>query len=138
MSDCVFCDIVAGRSPASFVYRDSATVAFMDIAALNSGQVVVIPRIHAPYLKDLDEETGASLFTATTRVCHALRHSGIPMDAHNLFLADGVEAGQEIFHVHFLVIPRHKNDDMTITGVWTRPGREELDRQAKMIRKALE
>ena len=55
MSDCIFCDIVAGSSQASFVYRDAAAVAFMDIATLNPGQVVVIPRVHAPYLKDLDE-----------------------------------------------------------------------------------
>ena len=136
MSDCVFCDIVAGTSPASFIYRDAATVAFMDISTLNAGQVVVIPRVHAPYLKDLDEATGAAFFTATMRVCNALRRSGIPMDALNLFLADGAEAGQEVFHVHFLVIPRLKSDDMKVRGTWTNPTREELERQATLIREA--
>ena len=136
MSDCVFCDIIAGGSPASFVYQDEAAVAFMDISTLNAGQVVVIPRFHAPYLKDLDEATGAAFFTATQRVCNALRHSGITMDALNLFLADGVEAGQEIFHVHFLVIPRLKTDDMKVNGTWVAPSRGDLDVQAGLIRTA--
>lgn len=30
MSDCIFCDIVAGEAPASFVYRDELVSAFLD------------------------------------------------------------------------------------------------------------
>ena len=35
MSDCVFCDIVAGTAPASIVYQDDIVVAFMDIRPLH-------------------------------------------------------------------------------------------------------
>ena len=138
MSDCIFCDIVAREAPASLVYQDSATIAFMDISSLNSGQVVVIPRKHCAHLKDMDEATGESLFTASTRVCQAIRNSGIPCDGINLFLADGEAAGQEIFHIHILIIPRLKNDAMKITGNWQQPTRRELDKLAEKIRQGPE
>ena len=88
MSDCIFCDIVDGKAPASFVYRDDITLAFMDISSLNTSQVVVIPQKHFVYLADMDETTGKHFFTTTTHVYQAIRRSGIPCDGINLFLAD--------------------------------------------------
>ena len=136
MSDCIFCDIADGKAPASFVYRDDITLAFMDISSLNTGQVVVIPRTHFVYLADMDETTGKHFFTTTTRVCRAIRKSGINCDGINLFLADGEAAGQEIFHLHFLVIPRIRDDSMKITGEFTNQARHELDELAVKIQQA--
>jgi histidine triad (HIT) family protein len=138
MSDCVFCDIAAGKARASFVYQDNATLAFMDISTLNRGQVVVTTREHLPYLADMDEATGAQFFKTTRRVCRAIRNSGIECDGINLFLADGEAANQEVFHVHFLVIPRLKGDSMRVTGDWNKPDRSELDEAAAKIRSAFE
>jgi histidine triad (HIT) family protein len=138
MSDCVFCDIVAGKAPASFVYQDDLTLAFMDISTLNPGQTVVIPRKHFPYMADIDEATGRQLFNTTMRVSQAIRNSGLKCDGINLFLADGEAANQEIFHLHFLIIPRLKGDSMKVTGNWTNPARGELDEIAARIRRACE
>lgn len=138
MSDCVFCDIVAGKEPASIVYQDDLTLAFMDITTLNPGQTVVIPREHFACLSETDEATGKQLFTTTMRVSQAIRNSGLKCDGINLFLADGEAANQEIFHLHFLIIPRLKGDSMKITGNWTNPARSELDGIAARIRRACE
>ncbi len=138
MSDYIFCDIATGKVRASFVYQDDDTLAFMDISTLNRGQVVVVPRKHFPYLADMDEDTGAQLFKTTMRVCRAIRNSGIECDGINLFLADGEAANQEVFHVHFLVIPRLKGDSMKVTGEWANPNRVELDDIAAKIRTAWE
>lgn len=138
MSDCIFCDIASGKAPASFVYQDDATLAFMDISTLNPGQVVAIPRKHVVYLADMDEATGAHLMSTTMRVCQAIRTSGIECDGINLFLADGEAAGQEVFHLHFLIIPRLKGDSMKVNGTWISPTRTELDDVADKIRSACE
>jgi diadenosine tetraphosphate (Ap4A) HIT family hydrolase len=108
----------------------------MDISSLNPGQVVVIPREHFVYLADMDEATGKHFFTTTTRICQAIRQSGIPCDGIDLFMADGEAAGQEIFHVHFLVIPRINDDSMKITGEWKNQARDELDELAAKIHQA--
>src|SRR4051794_13635910 len=48
--DSIFCKIVAGDLPATKVYEDERTIAFMDINPATRGHLLVIPREHA---KDL-------------------------------------------------------------------------------------
>ena len=138
MSDCIFCDIADGKAPASFVHQDDITLAFMDISSLNTGQVIVIPRKHFPYLEDMDEATGKELFSTATRVCRAIYDSAIPCDGINLFLADGAAAAQEVFHLHFLIIPRLKSDSIKITGRWVPQARDNLEKLAAEIRRSME
>ncbi len=139
MSDCVFCDIIAGELPSSMVYEDALAVAFMDIQPINTGHVLVIPREHFTYLSDMDEETGAHLFRVGMRVQEAIRRSDIRCEGINLFLADGEAAGQEVFHVHLHVFPRFKGDPFKIDGDWSvYPPRQELDEVAEGIKRLLD
>jgi len=55
MSDCVFCDIVAGKAAASIVYQDDIVLAIMDIRPINPGHIVVMPKKHMAYLADMGE-----------------------------------------------------------------------------------
>jgi histidine triad (HIT) family protein len=135
MSDCVFCDILAGDLPSSMVYEDAVAVAFMDIQPVNTGHVLVVPREHSAYLSEMDEETGAHLFRVAMRVQEAIRRSGVRCEGINLFLADGEAAFQEIFHVHLHVFPRYKGDGFRLEeDQILHPSREELDELAARIR----
>ncbi|WP_126598640.1 HIT family protein [Dictyobacter aurantiacus] len=134
--ECLFCAIVAEKEPASVVYQDEVVTAFLTIGPVNPGHLLVIPNQHAAYLADMDEETGAHLFTISTRLARALRQSRLRCEGVNLFLADGEAAFQEIFHVHMHVFPRFKGDSFTLDADWSvRPSREELDRIALQIRR---
>ncbi len=140
VSDCIFCDIVAGRAPASLVYRDDVCCAFLDIRPVNEGHVLVIPVRHAASLAEMDEATGGHLFAVARRIASALRHADLPCEAVNLFLADGVAAGQEVFHVHLHVIPRYHGDGFGLRfgpGYGERPARADLDALAARLRKRL-
>jgi histidine triad (HIT) family protein len=133
--DCVFCAIVAGESPASIVHEDDDTLAFMTIGPVTLGHLMVIPKRHAPYLADLDEETGAQIFVVAMRLAQALRASGLRCEGINLFLADGEAAFQEIFHVHLHVFPRFAGDSFRIDADWSvKPTRAELDEVAAQVR----
>ena len=134
---CVFCEIVAGRAESSLVYEDEHVIAFMDIRPLTPGHLLVVPRSHADYLEDLDEDLGASLFRAGHRLARALRRSGVPCDGVNLFLADGEAAFQEVFHVHLHVLPRTPGDGFRIKAAWRSPGREELNLAAATVRQGV-
>ena len=138
MSDaCVFCKIVAGREPASLVYEDDATVAFMDIQPINPGAVVVVPRRHLSSLGDLDEDLGGRLFNTAARLQRSIRECGVRCEGINLFLSDGASAGQDVFHTHLLVVPRFAGDTLRITCDWPEPRpRDELDQVAAAIRQA--
>jgi diadenosine tetraphosphate (Ap4A) HIT family hydrolase len=139
--DCVFCRILAGRAPASIVHRDDRSCAFMDIRPVNTGHVLVMPTSHAASLAELDAEVGADLFRLGQRVAAALRRSDLDCEGVNLLLADGAVAGQEIFHVHLHVIPRHRGDGSGFrfgASAAPPPGRPELDRIAGKLRSSLE
>jgi histidine triad (HIT) family protein len=140
MTDCVFCEIVAGRAPASIVHRDEACIAFMDIKPVNAGHLLVVPVTHATYLADLDPRTGSVLFAVAQRLAAAVRTSGLKVEGINLLLADGEAAGQEVFHVHLHVLPRFKGDGFGHRfppHYGQEPERDQLDAYATAIRREL-
>jgi histidine triad (HIT) family protein len=136
-STCVFCAIVDGVSPASVVYDDQLVMAFLDIQPVTPGHLLVIPKRHAPFLADLDEETGAQLFIVAMQLAQALRNSRLRCEGVNLFLADVEVAFQEVFHTHLHVFPRFVGDSFRISADWSvSPSRQELDETATHIRDA--
>ena len=73
MTDCVFCRILAGELPGTFVHRDDDVAAFMDIQPVNPGHVLVVPVRHATRLADTDAESAGRLMAVAHRVAAALR-----------------------------------------------------------------
>jgi len=138
---CIFCEIIGGQAPGSFVYEDEAVVAFMDIQPVNPGHLLVVPRDHVPHLADLDPQVGGHLFRVGQRLAAALRRSDLRCEGINLYVADGEAAGQEVWHVHLHVLPRFDGDGFGLRfgpDYGRRPGRDSLDDTAAAIRRALE
>jgi diadenosine tetraphosphate (Ap4A) HIT family hydrolase len=138
--DCIFCKIVRREAPASIVYEDETTMAFLDIRPMIRGHTLVIPKDHAAYLEDLPKETSGPILETARKVAAALRHSGLRCEAVNLWLANGKEAGQEVFHVHFHVLPRFRGDGFgirTAPEYGRMPERADLDAAAAKIRQAI-
>lgn len=140
MTDCIFCRILAGEVPGTFVYRDERCAAFMDLQPVNPGHILVIPVRHAVYLADLDAAVAGRLMQVAQRLAAALRASGLRCEAVNLFLADGEAAGQEVFHAHLHVFPRFSGDGFGLKfGPHYKelPPREALEQAAGQIRAEL-
>lgn len=138
-SECIFCELLAGNKPASFVYRDDLCAAFMDIQPVNPGHLLVVPNEHAAYLGDLNADSAAHLMRIAHRLTAALRASGLRCEGVNLFLADGESAMQEVFHVHLHVFPRYQGDGFGLKfgPDYVKRSRAELDQAAQRIRQAL-
>jgi histidine triad (HIT) family protein len=136
-AECVFCAILAGRLPASRVYRDDLCTAFLDMQPINPGHTLVVPNAHAASLAELDLETGAHMFRVAQRLAGAVRRSGVRCEGLNLLLADGAPAGQDVFHVHLHVVPRFEQDGFGFRfsrAYDQQPDRAELDKIADHIR----
>ena len=140
MSECVFCRIIAGELPASFVYEDATMCAFLDIQPINPGHLLVVPRIHADAMKALPREAARHMMEVAQGLMNGLREANLRCEGVNLFLADGKAAGQEVAHVHLHVIPRHTNDGFGFrfaSDYGNQPQREELGKVAAAIREAM-
>lgn len=110
MSGCIFCDVIAGRAPASIVWQDDVCVAFMDLFPLHEGHVLVVPRLHAALLNEVPADTRDHLFRVGCRVIAAQKRIGLHRDGANLLVNDGKPANQHVPHVHVHLIPRDGGD----------------------------
>ncbi|GGO29044.1 HIT family protein [Microbispora rosea subsp. aerata] len=134
---CIFCAILRGEAEASVPYEDDRVIVIMDIRAITPGHLLVIPRVHAAGLEDLDEETSAHVWRIGHRMGRALRRSGLNCEGVNLYLADGAAAFQEIFHFHLHVFPRFAGDGFQVQARWGTRDRSLLDREAEAVRSGL-
>ena len=127
MPDCPFCAIVAEEAPAYRLHEDDRTLAFLDIAPVNRGHALVVPKTHRETLTGMDANLVADTFRTARRVAGAVEAAFDP-DGLNLLLANGEAAGQEIFHAHVHVLPRYAEDDVTVD--WPRGDLTEEDGRA--------
>ena len=121
--DCLFCKIAAGDIPATRVYEDERTIAFMDINPGTRGHLLVIPREHYADLLEIDPDELAAV-TRTAQIMAARASDRLDAVGVNLLNSCGAQAWQTIFHFHVHVIPRYRDDPLRLPWV---PGPGDAD-----------
>jgi histidine triad (HIT) family protein len=135
-ADCIFCKLVSKQIPASIVYEDEATLAFMDLGQVNPGHVLVACKAHADNVYALDDAQAAAVFRTAARVARAIRAAFDPPGL-SIYQANGTPAGQTVFHFHLHVLPRHDGDGMQLVWPVKNPPREQLEAYCAKIRAKL-
>lgn len=109
MSDCVFCQIVAGDTPAEVVHETASTVAFLDARPIFKGHVLVVPRDHIATLPDLPDEALAPYLAEVRRTAARLPRA---VNAQGTFVAMNNVVSQSVPHLHCHIVPRTKGDGL--------------------------
>lgn len=124
---CIFCQIVKKEIPASIFYEDEIALAFLDIKPVNPGHALVIPKGHVANLEEISDSDLALLIGAVKKVGRMLKDK-LGISGYNLVLNNDPIAGQEIFHLHFHLIPRFENDGLKLfpAGGYKMGEKEEL------------
>lgn len=104
---CVFCRIVERTEPASIVYEDEQTLAFMDIRPVRTGQLLVIPKQHTDHFADLPDDLASALFLIGQQLSRALRSVLAPLRVGMVVHGFGVA------HAHLIVLPLEHAWDIT-------------------------
>ncbi len=132
---CIFCRLVAGEIPSARVYEDDLVIAFMDIAQVNPGHVLIATKRHATNLFEITPEEAAAVMQTAQKMAEALR---IAFDPPGLTLlqANGKEGEQTVFHFHLHVLPRHANDGVGLNWPRKEPAPEVLQDYAQRLRTA--
>ena len=68
MSECPFCNIIAGDLVGSFVYQDEICSAIMDIQPINDGHLLIMPNEHIADLADIPPEVASHIFLIAQKV----------------------------------------------------------------------
>ena len=113
--DNIFAKILRGEIPSERVYEDADTLALMDIMPRADGHVLVIPKTPCRNLLDASPDQIAACMTTVQRMSHALMQAfsatGVTVQQFN-----EAAGGQEVFHLHFHVLPRHDGVGMRPPG----------------------
>ena len=136
MTDCVFCNIVAGNIPAHRVHEDDEIVAIMDVGHVNPGHTLVIAKRHAATMMDLDEETAGKAFLIANRIAKALERAFQP-EGMTILQANRPAGFQTVGHFHMHVLPRYTGDGCTLTWPAKNPSQEDLAGYAAQVRAEL-
>jgi len=136
MDNCLFCRIVSGELPATIVYEDDNSVAFLDHRPLFHGHTLLVPREHVETLGELSPETIRPYFEAAQLLSRAVESA---MDAEGTFVALNNRVSQSVPHLHVHVVPRRRKDGLK-GFFWPRTkykGDEEMEEVKKKIVTAL-
>ena len=109
MSDCLFCQIVAGEVPAHRVLSADGAIGFLDTRPVFKGHVLVAPRRHIETLPGARPDEVGALFNQVRRVSAALPAA---LSAQGTFVGLNNTVSQSVPHLHVHVVPRVKGDGL--------------------------
>ncbi|WP_214534239.1 HIT family protein [Staphylococcus pseudintermedius] len=109
MTETIFSKIIDGDIPSFKVYENDYVYAFLDISQVSKGHTLLIPKTPSPNIYETDAETMKHIGEALLVVANAIKKTFNP-DGLNIIQNNGEYASQSVFHIHFHLIPRYKND----------------------------
>jgi len=98
--DCIFCKIVRRELPSKIEYEDADVIVFQNINPIAPVHVLIVPKKHIVNLSDvseLDKEILGKILLVAKEMSTKLGISG----AFRVAVANGENAGQSVFHLHF-------------------------------------
>ena len=131
----IFSKIIEGSIPSIQIDETENEIAFLDIMPCAEGHTLIVPKKEVERFEDMDPEDAATLLMFLQRVSRAVSSAFGGVD-YNLILNNGVQAGQEVMHVHFHIIPRLERTSRMF-GNRKNASTEELQQSADKIRKFL-
>lgn len=116
MKDCLFCKISKGEIKSWKVYENEHIFAFLDINPVNEYHTLVIPKKHYEDIFDVPEKELQEVVSAIKKLT-ALYSQKLGIKNVQIINNSGAEAQQDVFHLHFHIVPRKNGDNQDIK--WT-------------------
>lgn len=134
MDNCIFCKIISGEFGSVTIYEDAEFKVMLDKFPSNKGHVLILPKVHVENIFEIDPETAGRLFKLAVKIANALKKT-LDFDGMNIMQNNGEVAGQTVNHFHLHLIPRYKNDSVSIKWTTSEPSDEELQSLKESISK---
>ena len=129
--ECIFCKIIRGEIPCSKVYEDDKVLAFLDIAPVNKGHTLVVPKEHYETLLDVPDSVLAEVVKVVKKISKAVVKS-TGTDGFNVMQNNGKPAGQVVPHYHIHIVPRLPDDGLKLWPGGSYEGKEAEEMQKKI------
>ena len=97
----IFEKIIDGEIPATKVYEDTASLAFLDIAPKVYGHTLLVPKEKYVWMQDAPDELVGRMFVQTKKIMQAMKE-GLGCDYIEVRVV-----GEEVPHFHIHIIPQY-------------------------------
>ncbi|MEL7100123.1 MAG: HIT family protein [Pseudomonadota bacterium] len=111
----IFAKILRGEIPSTRVFEDDDTLCFMDIMPRADGHCLVIPKTPCRNVLDASDAQLAAVMRTVRTVANAAK-AGLEADGITIQQFNEGPGGQEVFHLHFHILPRWEGVSMRPPG----------------------
>lgn len=111
MNDCIFCQIVDRKAPAKIIYENENVICFLPKKVEVYGHTLVVPKKHYADLYDIPADILGDLVKVAQKLTLEYKQK-INATGMNLMHASRKGGQQSVFHFHFHLLPRFKNDGL--------------------------
>lgn len=101
--DCIFCQIIEKKAPATIEYQDELITVIHDINPKAPLHLLILPNDHLTSLLDIDEEQHSHLLAHMMHTAKSIaQQRGIATEerGYRLIVNTGKEGGQVVWHLH--------------------------------------
>ena len=120
-----------GEIPSYKIYEDDNILAFLDIAPVSPGHVLVVPKKHFKNMEEIDIEILQDLIAVVKKIGIKIKEN-VGASGYNICINNDSVAGQVVPHLHFHIIPRKEGD-----GLMPWPQKEYSEGEADEIAKKI-
>ncbi|MDP3765630.1 MAG: HIT family protein [Nanoarchaeota archaeon] len=110
---CIVCQIIGNKVPSKKIYEDELVMAVLDVNGANPGHCFIMPKSHYPIIEQVPDMEIGRLFNVSNKISSAIFES-LGAQGTNIFVANGIPAGQTAAHFTINVIPRKENDGINL------------------------
>ena len=105
---CPFCELAAGHGETRHIIdATEKTLTFINPRQFEIGQLLIIPRRHAPTILDLTDDEAGEIMNKLRTAAESLTKTFNP-DGITVYQNNGVTSLQEVPHFHIHVVPRRQ------------------------------
>ena len=133
MHNCIFCKIIIGEAPSWKVWENENVYAFLDINPVSRYHTLVIPKKHYENIFDIPERELHEVI-AGVRTVSRLYQQKLGINHLQIVNSNGHEAQQDVFHIHYHIVPRKLGDGQNIRWKTHAEWREDFDQMISKIR----
>ncbi|MBT6774995.1 HIT domain-containing protein [Candidatus Woesearchaeota archaeon] len=106
---CIFCQIISGKIPSKKIYEDDKVLAILDINPAAKGHILLLPKEHYAIMPQIPEKEIGNMFVIAKRMSKLILKV-LKVSGTNIFVANGLAAGQKAQHFMIHIIPRKEGD----------------------------
>ena len=132
MKDCIFCQVAKGESPSWKIYENEHVYAFLDINPASRYHTLIIPKKHYQDIFDIPDFELREVISVVGMLSKLYKEK-LGIEHLQVINSNGAEGQQDVFHIHYHIVPRSLGDGQNIRWKVHREWRKDFDDMLKKL-----